>query len=352
MTLQAIDVVALKRDHPVADVVLRYGIELRQQGRTQVGRCPFHADRGRPNLHLYPDTESWYCFRCGVGGDVISLVERLEGLGFIAAVARLTASGDGQSPPRRARPRVVPSYSARNQLLSPEAQACLVAALDLYTNRLIADPQALDYLHGRGVDDATLALYRLGYASGEDLASYLLWRRLPLGAAFEAGLLRSDGGDFLAGRIVVPELRNGQPIWLIGRSLAPIGKIPKYLGLPGRKPLLGWEDAAHERTVFLVEGPFDWLVLRTWGLPTLALVGIHAHPSVLQALARFERVFVALDSDDAGDAAAAALAETLGSRATRLRLPGVKDVGELGPLSDGRERFLRAIGLHSAPNAA
>jgi DNA primase len=62
--LQRIDTGALKRAHPIADVVAGYGIELRPQGRALVGRCPFHPDAGRPNLHLYPDSASWYCYRC------------------------------------------------------------------------------------------------------------------------------------------------------------------------------------------------------------------------------------------------------------------------------------------------
>ena len=86
--LTRIDTGQLKRAHPVEEVVCRYGIELRPVGRALVGRCPFHADGGRPNLHVYPGNASWYCYRCTSGGDVISFVMRLEGLGFRDAVAR------------------------------------------------------------------------------------------------------------------------------------------------------------------------------------------------------------------------------------------------------------------------
>ena len=47
------DVEAIKRDHPMADVVVSYGIELQSSGRALVGRCPFHEDGGRPNLYVY-----------------------------------------------------------------------------------------------------------------------------------------------------------------------------------------------------------------------------------------------------------------------------------------------------------
>jgi DNA primase len=47
-----VDTEALRRDHSVADLVASYGIELRRVGAALVGRCPFHQDRGRPNLHV------------------------------------------------------------------------------------------------------------------------------------------------------------------------------------------------------------------------------------------------------------------------------------------------------------
>src|SRR5205085_998659 len=101
-------------------------------------------------------------------------------------------------------------------------------------------------------------------------------------AAQQTGLLREDGSELLAGRIVLPELRRGQPIWMIGRALGGTnstsragGKALRYLGLPGNKPLMGW-DAALEAAgcgaaIVVVEGPFDWLVLQRWGIPSLAL---------------------------------------------------------------------------------
>src|SRR5437899_997996 len=92
-TSKRVDVEALKVNHPIQDVVARYGIELRRQGRAAIGRCPFHPDHGRPNLHVWGDTRSWWCFRCNVGGDVIRFVELAEGVTFREAVDRLSAGG-------------------------------------------------------------------------------------------------------------------------------------------------------------------------------------------------------------------------------------------------------------------
>ena len=146
----------------------------------------------------------------------------------------------------------------------------------------------------------------------------------------------------MAGRIVVPEIRSGQPMWLVGRTISR-DVAPKYLGLPGRKPLLGWELASTENEVCLVEGVFDYLVLRSWGYPALAMVGTHVRPVALEALERFAHVYLVLDTDEAGRKASGELAQVLGSRATEVILPGVKDLADLALRPDGRSIFARAL---------
>lgn len=334
-----IDTAAIRADYPIAAVVARHGIALRPIGRALVGRCPFHRDRGRPNLHVYADTASWYCYRCGAGGDVIDFVRRLAGLSFRDAVAHLT----GALPPlpRASAPPPLPETSPEGQR-PPDERACLAAAVEVYERRLLGDPSALAYVAARGIDRGTLAAHRVGYAGGDELAAALLGRGLSPAAAARAGLLSAGGRERFAGRIVVPELREEGPIWLVGRAVAANDAAPRYLGLSGRKPLLGWESARDERAVYLTEGPFDWLALRSWGLPALALVGTHARRETLAALARFPRVYLALDGDAAGREATDALRGLLGARAVPVALPGVKDVADLALRPDGRDAFRRA----------
>jgi DNA primase len=108
---------------------------------------------------------------------------------------------------------------------------------------MLTEERALDYLAGRGFQRPLLERYRVGYAAGGELVAYLRWRGLPLAPAVRAGLLDRDGREVLRGRVVVPELRQGCPVWLIGRQLdaypSTRHRDSKYLGLPGRKPLLG-----------------------------------------------------------------------------------------------------------------
>lgn len=350
--MNRIDTMQIRRDHPIADIVARYGVELYPCGNSFVGRCPFHDDGGRPNLYVYPETESWYCYRCSVGGDVITFVERIEHVGFRDAVTRLTGEPPGiLRVSSHLKGGMTPS-ARRRPPLGPDERACLAAAVELYHNRLLADVTALTYLAGRGLSLDIVARCRLGYAAGDELVDYLRRHRLPIQAAMHVGLLRRDGHQFLARRVVVPEIRAGQPVWLIGRAIDPDESRPKYLGLPGSKPLLGWETAKDWAEVFLVEGVFDWLTLLHWGYPALALVGTHAHPAALEALTRFERIHLLLDNDEAGQAAAADLAESLGSKAVVVSLPGVKDVAELGSVPEGRRIFARAIGQSALAQVA
>jgi DNA primase len=348
--MHSVDTAALKQQHPVAEVIARYGIDLRSSGRALVGRCPFHRDQGQPNLHVYPFSASWYCYRCAMGGDVIRFVERLEGIGFREAVARILGT---PATSRRYLARLSPERSTRagrGSAWGPDERACLAAAADIYHSRLLGDPTAIAYVAGRGIDQATIERCHLGYASGDELAAFLRWRRLPLGAARRVGLLRQDGREFLARRVVVPEIRSGQPIWLVGRTIESDGDAPKYLGLPGPKPLLGWEFAASRRDVWIVEGVFDYLTLRSWGIPALALVGTRARAETLDALGRFTRIYLALDNDPAGRVATAHLIDHLGPRAIPVTLTEVKDVAELAVQRNGRETLLAALDV--APLAA
>jgi DNA primase len=337
-----VDTDALKQANPIAEVVSRYGIELRPSGRALIGRCPFHDDQGRPNLSIYPRTASFYCFRCCVGGDAIRFIELVEGVNFVEALKRLggaTARRTSLQPQRVQVSRRGPS----TRLIGPDERTVLAAAVDLYSHCLRSDRSALAYVESRGLDPQMLERYRVGYCSGDGLLQYLRWRRLPLAPARRVGLVTRDDREFLAGRIVVPEFRRGQPIWLVGRAFPePLADdTEKYLGLPGRKPLLGFKESRGAAVVWVVEGPFDWLTLRGWGVAAVALLGTRVRTEVLWALARFPRLVLCLNDDTAGRAGVAAIESAVGSRAVRCPpLPGAKDINELGQRPDGRRIFM------------
>ena len=362
MRIERWELEGIKDRHPVDRVAVeRYGLELRRRGRAFVAYCPFHDDRKTPNLFFIPHRRCWCCHVCKAGGDVIKLVLYLERdldprepRDFPRAVARLTGRGGpdttagawgAPTPPRAAGPIGI---------RAPAARAALAVAVERYHRHLLAAPPVLEHLSARGVAPATVAACRLGFAppGGAGLAGVLRCRPDLSEAAVAIGLLDRRGRERLGGRVVVPELRGGAgPVWMTGRalpSITPAVRGPRYLDLNvepgGSKPVFGWAGASGAPLVALVEGVFDWLPLRSWGYPALALGGSHARPALLRGLARhFERVLVLLDNDAGGRAGAAAIVEALGERALAVALPGVNDPGELAALPGGRELFRRAL---------
>lgn len=340
-----IDVAQIKRDNPIEQVIGAHGVALRRHGRRLVGHCPFHDDE-HPSLIVYPETESFYCFGCRTGGDVITFVRRIAGLSFLDAVARL--SGDG---PEHVRPQASHAGKTGDQR-SLDDRIVLTAACGLYHDTLLHHPAALAYLAGRGVRMDVVRRCRLGYCDGTALRPYLERRRLGVRRATDLGLLWPRGGETLAGRIVVPELGGGQCLWMLGRAIDDRHQ-PRYWGLPGPKPILGYERVQGRPWVVVTEGAFDYLTAAGWGVPVCALLGTHVRAERLAFLARAQRVDIVLDSDPPGRQAAAALAARLGERARVVRLPdGVKDLSELGRRPEGRAYFFRLVGRGDAGPAS
>ncbi|MBI4496697.1 MAG: toprim domain-containing protein [Chloroflexi bacterium] len=343
------DVQALRRTRPLAAVITDYGIELRPSGRALVGRCPFHDDQGRPNLHVYAENQSWYCFRCAVGGDVIDFVRRRENLSFGEACRRLEERSPATVSPPPA-PHPASPRERRWDRLTLEEQVVMNTACALYQHSLWREPRALAYVRGRGIPDWVIRQCALGFADGHSLEAYLR-RRSGLRVAQDLGLLRKASGsghasalpEFLAGRIVVPELRGGQCIWFIGRSIDDDAERPKYLALGGERPVLGMERAAGQREAFLCEGVFDYLTGVAWKLPAFSPCGTHLPAERLGFLARARVVYGVLDGDDPGRAAARRFAEQLGDRFQPLQLPDGCDLNDVSRQPEGQRNFFRLL---------
>lgn len=330
----AIDIEQVKRRHPIADVVAARGVALHAQGGRLSGRCPFHEDRA-PSLVVYPETRSFYCFGCGAGGDVIDFVRRADDVGFREAIDRL-----GGRPEQPSAPAVRTPAPPR---LSLDDRLILSAACELYHETLMRAPEPQRYLRERGVPAWVVRQCRVGYSDGRQLVPYLRRRRLSLKRAEELGLLFARGSETMAGRVVVPELRGAYCGWMVGRALD--DRDPRrYRGLSLPRPLLGYERVRGRPRVFLTEGPFDYLTLTGWGLPACALLGTQPGERTLQVLAHVRSIVLVLDSDDAGQQAAARLSAALRGRAHVLELPpDVKDVSALGTERGGRERFFEVL---------
>ena len=334
-----VDIPALKARHPLGALVEESGVRLRGRGRVRQGVCPFHRE-GEGSFTVYGDSERFYCFGCGAGGDVLDFVQRMEGVGLPEAIRRLGGAVESRTGPRPKRFPLHPTWSpptARNPALLSEAAR-------FYAGELRRSSEGREYLASRGIGLDGAFRLGVGYAPGRGLRRHLASAGFGENSLEQSGLFLDRGFERFSGMIVLPDVVDGLVRWLGGRAIDP-GAVPRFQSPPGPKPVLGLGRLGRApRWVVLTEGLMDWLVLAHWGLPACAALGTKGLERVAGALMGCPRIFLAFDSDDAGREAADCLKGLLGSRTAFVTLPGgVGDVAELASLAAGRELFLRLL---------
>jgi DNA primase len=192
------DVAAVRERSPIAEVIGEH-VQLRNAGGGNLkGICPFHDEKS-PSLSVSVARNLFHCFGCGVGGDVIRFVERIEHLSFTEAVERLAAragiqlryteGGPGSSRPSGQRARLVEAHVLAaafyaEQLRTPDAEL------------------ARRYLDERGFDATAVQRFGCGYAPAgwDTLTRYLLARGFSAAELTLAGLSRESGRGSLIDR--------------------------------------------------------------------------------------------------------------------------------------------------------
>ena len=344
------DIAGVKLSYPLLDVVERAGVRLKRSGSNRFqGQCPFHEDR-TPSFFVYIDRQRFVCYGCKLWGDVLDFVRLHEHLASVGdACAWLVGT---PVPPLKRASKIHGEAGQRERRwdrLTLEEQLVMNAAGALYRDGLSRNNAALAYLRERAVPDWVIRSCGLGFADGRSLEAHLR-KHGGLRVAEELGLLRrpepGEGGrplrERFAGRVVIPEIRGGQPIWFIGRRPGDPGRV-KYLTPPGDKPVLGFERAIGRRRVYLIEGAFDWLTAVSWRLAAFSTCGTDFPMDRLGWLARAEIVFGVLDADKAGREASERLGAAFGARWRPIALPDGCDLNDLGRRPDGRALFFRLV---------
>ena len=346
MVAANVDIAALKSRHPLGDTVEAAGVRLTGRGRVRQGVCPFH-DEAEGSFTVYSDSERFYCFGCGLGGDVLDFIQRSEGLSLPEAIARLDGS-PGLAP--RSAPRPARRRRPASAAPPPRDPSLLTAAARFYAGCLRRSTEARGYLASRGVGPVAAARLGLGYSPGSGLRQALKALGFSEKRIRDSGLFMERGSERFAGMVVVPDpvsstgQAGGLVRWLKGRAVSEDVK-PRFQAVPGPKPVLGLGRLGPRPPWAVVtEGVFDWLLLTGWGLPACAALGTQGMERIASALRGCSRVFLAFDNDDAGREATDGLLALLGRRAAAVALPeGVGDVAELAALPRGRALFLRLL---------
>jgi DNA primase len=186
----SIDVVEVRRVHPIHQVVAASGVELQPRGHGFVGCCPFHEDR-TPSLSVDGVPDRFHCFGCGASGDVIDFVQRRFSLGFVEAIERL----DGADPSLTSGAIPAPQRPAARPTISRE-RAYQINAMAW---EVFADPLgarfAYSYLHHhRGMNVRALETISHGPLAGRAGSG---WTRLvdELGRHGVTGLKVDESAD-------------------------------------------------------------------------------------------------------------------------------------------------------------
>jgi len=334
----------IKSKLPVLDVVGET-VALKRAGAAYKGLCPFHAEK-TPSFVVSPDRETWHCFGCGEGGDIFTFLMRRDGLDFREALGRLAEKAGVELSER----------TAKEDRYKRRLREALEAAIAWYREVLLQSRHAeaaRSYLEERGLTDATLDRFGVGYAPNnwEMLTRRLIGRGFTNEDLIAAGLASPSnrGGviDKFRGRIIIPiRDASGGAVGLGGRIM-PGAEGPKYLNSPAG-PLfdksrtlyaihLAKAAIRREKLTVIVEGYTDVMAAHQAGFENVvASLGTALTRGQVELATRYaDAVALAYDVDVAGEQATQrGLIEELGpdqsvSKVRVVRIPAGKDPDEL-----------------------
>lgn len=339
----------LNAKNDIESVVSSY-VSMKRRGRNLVGLCPFHGEK-TPSFNLYPETNSFYCFGCGSGGDVVTFIRKIENLSYIDAV-KFLADRAGMSMPEQ-------SYNdttakQRMRILEANREAARLFHSYLYSQ---GGRIGLDYYHSRGYSDATIKHFGLGYApqSFDFLRSELRKKGFhdeELVLAWLCARSKSGRGiyDIFRNRVMIPIIDvRGNVIAFGGRVLD--DSKPKYLNsgdtLVFKKTnnlfALNFAKRIKADHLILCEGYMDVIALHQAGFENaVAALGTSFTAEHARLISRYtDEVVLVFDADAAGQKGAQRAISLLRETGLRIRLvtiPDGKDPDEFIK-NNGPERF-------------
>ena len=332
----------------IVDVVQSY-VQLRHRGRTHTGLCPFHNEK-TPSFVVYPETQSFYCFGCGAGGDVITFIKKINNVDYMEAVKFLAGRAGLALPEEDDQ-----TGRLRSRIISINKDAAR-----FYFSRLNSDAGRVGraYWRGRGLSDATIKRFGLGYApdSFRETRDHLKSLGYTEDELLAAGLIkRSEKGgtfDFFRHRVMIPifDLR-GNVIAFSGRKLDPEQPGGKYVNSPETLVYkksrtlfaLNFAKKSQTRRYILCEGNLDAISMHQAGFTTaVAGCGTALTAEQVKILSEYaDEVVLCYDSDEAGQKAtrrAISLLSASPLKISVLNIPDAKDPDEFIK-KFGAERF-------------
>src|SRR5438132_5000794 len=329
--------------------VVQEHVRLTKRNKDYWGLCPFHQEDS-PSFHVNPQRQSWYCFGCERKGDVFTFVELIEKTDKRGALVLLAERAGVELK------QLSPDQKDRADLRK-RVLAMLKLAAQYYEYVLWKSPAGEPgrrLLESRRVGEETARRFQLGYApAGRGFAEYMRAKKRSLVDAQEAGLMRRDGTDFFAERLVIPiRDERGQVLAFTARTVRQ-DEQRKYINSPegptyikGRVIFgldLARDEIARRGHAVLMEGQFDVITGHQFGVTNaVASSGTALTDDQVRLLKRFtDELLLVFDADRAGQAAVAKLLETA-DQLMRVRVISIP------PPAKDPDEFFRAAGAEAA----
>ena len=303
---------SLKQTIDIVDVIGNY-IELKKAGANYKANCPFHGEK-TPSFVVSPAKQIYHCFGCGAGGDAIRFVMDFEKLNYPEAIEKLAS---------------MYNFSLRYTKGTSDhqdARRVLETIQRWYVKNLETTPEAKAYVTGRGIAQAVMERFGIGYAPESNrIMHFIESHALPRPKAVEAGVLaQGERGLYprLTERITFPIYSPGGAI--VGFGGRTLGNHPaKYINSPQTKLFnksrllygyhLAKESVYKHRRIIVCEGYLDVIMFHQAGFTeAVATLGTALTADHLPLLRKGDpKVVLAYDGDSAGVAAATKAAKML-----------------------------------------
>lgn len=338
----------LKMKTDIEDVISSY-VTLHRKGSTSVGLCPFHNEK-TPSFTVYHDTQSFYCFGCSAGGDVVGFVRKIENLDYIDAIKMLASRAGMQMPEDK-------SY---DDTLSKQRRKILEINRETakFFHSYMMSPEGrkgLEYFLNRGLTQKTISHFGLGYAPDkwDGLLKHLKDKGYSISDMLLAGVIRKGQKgyyDYFRNRVVTPIIDVRGNVIAFGARVLDDSK-PKYLNtnetLVYKKTYelfgLNFAKDSGKDSLILCEGYMDVIAMHQAGFTNaVAGCGTALTNEQVRLISRYAKeVYLVYDNDEAGQKALRKAISLFNQTDVRIRIPklsGGKDPDEIIK-THGRDRF-------------
>ncbi len=333
----------IRARNDIEDVISSY-VSLKKAGKNLKGLCPFHSEK-TPSFVVYDDTQSYYCFGCGVGGDVINFIMRQENLDYVSAVEYLAKRVGITLPDFNDKDKTEKKGVGRSRVLQMNLEAAKFYR-DMLFDEKIGAPARSYLIIKRKLSSSVVKSFGLGYSPGgsrslRDHLKNLGYSYEEMTEAYLCGKNERGYYDYFRDRVIFPIIDvSGNIVGFGGRAMNDSVK-PKYLNssdtpaFKKSKNLFALNFARNHSSEMMIvcEGYMDAISLHSAGINcAVATLGTSITSDHARIIKKYtNRVVLSYDSDEAGQKAAERAVRILGEAGIDTRIlviPGAKDPDE------------------------